>query len=100
MGSYKQLIAENRRLVILKALEQDPGYSHNEEVLRGVLKMAGHTISRDTLRMELSWLAEQDLVRADYVEDILTARLTVRGQDVANGSAQVPGVKRPGPGDC
>ena len=95
--SYMQLITEDRRLVILRALLEDAGYSHNESVLQSILSAFGHTVSRDQVRNLISWLKEQDLVHIDMVGDYMVAKLTARGADVATGAAAVPGVKRPGP---
>ena len=92
---YRQYTAADQRLVILQALEQDPGYSHNEAVLRSVLESVGHTVSRDALRTELAWLQEQGLVTITQAGDIQVVRLTARGEDVALGRARVPAVARP-----
>lgn len=95
--SYLELITEDRRLVILRALAEDAGYSHNESVLQSILAAFGHTVSRDQVRSLISWLAEQDLVHVETVGSYMVAKLTGRGADVASGAAIVPGVKRPAP---
>lgn len=95
--NYLELITEDRRLVILRALQQDAGYSHNESVLQSILAAFGHTVSRDHVRSLVSWLDEQNLVHVEKVGDYMVAKLTGRGADVATGSATVPGVKRPAP---
>ncbi|WP_321367616.1 hypothetical protein [uncultured Desulfuromusa sp.] len=95
--SISALLAEDRRLVVLRALSEDAGYSHNESVLQSILAAFGHTISRDQVRNLISWLAEQDLVNVETVGDYMVAKLTGRGADVAAGRATVPGVKRPAP---
>ena len=95
--SYQQLITQDRRLVVLRALAEDAGYSHNESILQTILKLYGHQISRDQVRALIGWLAEQDLVSVDKVGDLMIAKLTERGADVADGSAVVAGVKRPAP---
>lgn len=93
--NYREYTAADQRLVIIQALEEDPGYSHNEAVLRGVLGSVGHSLSRDALRTELAWLQEQGLVTITQAGDIQVVRLTARGEDVALGRARVPGVARP-----
>jgi len=95
--SYTQIVMENIRLIILQALEEDVDYSHNEEVIRGVLGTFGHRISHDRLRAELHWLAEQGLVTINDVSGLLVIKLTARGEDVALGRSRVPGVARPRP---
>lgn len=96
--SYADIVAENQRLTLLQALEQDPDYSHNEAVLQRMLGALGHNISTDRLRTELHWLAEQDLVTVEEVAGLLVARLTRRGEDAALGRARIPGIARPRPG--
>lgn len=95
--SYQKLVTEDRRLVILKILQESDHYSTNEHLLRTVLHSFGHNIGRDKLRTDLAWLQEQGLVTLETVGDVQIAKLTGRGQDVANGSSSVPGVKRPEP---
>jgi len=96
--NYAELIAADIRLQVLRALNQDADYSHNEAVIREVLRITGHGIGRDRLRTELAWLKEQGLV---MLEDagVWVVKLTARGADAACGCIQVPGVKRPGPED-
>lgn len=94
---FSDLLITDIRLVILKALAQDLGYSHNDSILHAIVKKFGHNVSRDVIRTQLSWLKEQRLVEIEMVSDIYVATITQRGLDVADGSATVPGVKRPGP---
>ncbi len=57
--NFMELLTEDRRLVILRALAEDPGYSHNESVLQSILAAFGHSVSRDVVKSLISWLAEQ-----------------------------------------
>lgn len=96
--SYRDVIKADLRLALLQLLEEDPGYSHNENVLRAaVAELRAHEISGDMLRTALNWLAEQDLVTIEEVGDMWIARLTKNGEEVALGHARVPGVARPRP---
>jgi Fe2+ or Zn2+ uptake regulation protein len=97
--SFAEVVTADIRLVMLRALAEDTGYSHNESVLQSVLEVFGHGISRDRIRTELSWLAEQGLVTLRDAAGYLVATLTGRGGDVAAGRVTVPGVKRPRPRD-
>ena len=99
MSSYNALIDEDRRLVILRILEEDPGYSQNESVLQTCLDALGHSVSRDRVVTDLTWLAEQGLVTIEDVVSVKVASLTSRGSDVARGRGTAPGVKRPAPGN-
>jgi len=96
--SYFDLKTQDQRLVLLRALEQDPAYTLNESILHDIMAMFGHKCSRDCVRTHLSWLKEQGLVTIADVSGYMVATLTSRGLDAATGAAVVPGVKRPRPG--
>lgn len=98
MNSFERLLTEDRRLMILRLLAEDPGYQANVYVLRPALEAVGHTVSHDRLEADLAWLAEQGLVTVGEAAHVTVGRLTARGADVASGRATVPGVKRPEPG--
>ncbi|EPT7427255.1 VpaChn25_0724 family phage protein [Vibrio navarrensis] len=93
--SFKELLTEDQRLVILRSLHEMHGYEANESIIDSCLDAYGHKISRDVVRTHLFWLREQGLVSLRDVGDCQIARLTGRGEDVATGQAVVPGVKRP-----
>ncbi|PLX49130.1 MAG: hypothetical protein C0613_08385 [Desulfobulbaceae bacterium] len=97
MNEFEKLVTADMRLVVLRVLNQDADYSHNEYVLRSALAAMGHRVGQDKLRTELAWLAEQGLVAVNEPAGVMVARLTARGRDVAEGTARVPGVKRPEP---
>lgn len=65
-------------------------------VLAEMLDNFGHPATRDQVKTELAWLAEQGLMMLQEAGSVRVATLTERGQDVAAGRAVVPGVKRPG----
>jgi len=94
---YPELIAADRRLVILRILAESSGYTCNEFLLISLLESFGHVLSHDALRTDLAWLAEQSLVTTQIVAEVTITKLTQRGADVAAGRAHVPGVKRPEP---
>jgi len=96
--SDKNFFSADIRLRILQVLEDDVDYSHNEDVIRGLLAArTAHQLSRDRLRTELYWLAEQGAVSVDDRDNLLVAKLTARGEDVALGRTRVPGINRPRP---
>lgn len=95
--SFADLLNADIRLVILRALEQDLGYSHNESIIHAILEEFGHACSRDHVRTQLAWLQEQGLIELKTVVDTYVATITQRGADVATGRGRVPGVKRPNP---
>lgn len=94
---FEQIVIEDQRLAILQVLQQDQDYSHNEHVLSRVLEQLGHAMSGDKLRTELAWLSEQNLIHVESIGDLMVAKLTRRGEDVALGRARIPGVARPRP---
>ncbi len=94
--TFAERMDEDRRLVILRILADSLGYKANSSVVCNLLDGYGHAVSRDYVKTQLAWLAEQQLLTIDDVGPILVAELTERGQDVARGRAVVPGVKRPG----
>lgn len=95
MSAYASLLAEDRRLSLLLLLDASPAGTANEALLQAALPQFGHDPSADTVRADLSWLAEQGLVTTRDLHGLLIATIGVRGSDVASGRAIVPGVKRP-----
>jgi len=96
--SYSEMETEDRRLVLLRALEKAVMYRANMFLLRDYAEAVGHTVSADRLAADLAWLKEQGLVTLHTAESVTVATLTERGRDVATGRAEVPGVQRPHPG--
>lgn len=98
MTAFAEKQSEHHRISILKLLAQDQGFSLNESIMADGLDIYGHTLSRDQIRTQLTWLAEQNLITLDNVGgQLYVATITSRGLDVAQGKATVPGVKRPRP---
>lgn len=96
MSKYADYLRQDQRLVLLRVLHEMPTYTANSSVLYNLLSEYGHAPSRDQVKTELLWLAEQGLVSINDVGGVLIAKLTERGSDVSTGRAVVPGVKRPG----
>jgi len=96
-GRYAEHIAEHRRLSILRLLLESPGYAANDSVIQSALKRFALIASRDTVKADIAWLAEQLLIETETVEHLVVATLAQRGADVARGDAEVPGVQKPGP---
>lgn len=95
-GSFAEFLRQDQRLVILRLLVELPAYTSNSSVMVSLLEQLGHPMSRDQVKTEIWWLAEQGLVEVNEAESVLVFRLLERGADVAAGRARVPGVKRPG----
>lgn len=95
--SAASLVREHMRLAILEALSVAGAYRLHEYLLLERVRALGLGTTRDALRGELAWLAEQGLMTQDAIEGAIIATLTDRGLDVAQGLAVVPGVARPRP---
>lgn len=92
---FADYLRQDQRLVMLRILSEMPAYRSNSSVIHTVLHQFGHSPSRDSVRAELAWLAEQGLVKLDDAGAVLVVTLTERGADVASGHAVVPGISKP-----
>lgn len=95
--SYADTLSAHLRLTVLRLLAEQPEYALNEAVLRDLVIPFGFLPSRDQLRTQLTWLAEQGLITREDLSGLWVATITPRGEDVAMGRVEQPGVKRPGP---
>lgn len=93
--SYRDYLRKDVRLVLLRVLDEMPSYRANSSVLANVLHQFGHAATRDQVKTELRWLAEQGALTLDEAGDVLVATLAERGQEVAEGRAMIDGVARP-----
>jgi len=94
--TYAQDIAAARRLAILLALYFAPGYTLNRAALRDQVERTGYITSADLMATECAWLSEIGLVEQLELDAVC---LTQRGEDVALGRSNTPGVRRPSPGE-
>ncbi|MDA0148842.1 VpaChn25_0724 family phage protein [Vibrio sp. LaRot3] len=95
--AMKDILQQDRRLVILRVLNESAAYTANESILDESLDRLGHKVSRDLVITEMHWLEEQSLISIDEAFNTKVATLTQRGIDVAEGQTTHPGVKRPSP---
>lgn len=96
--SYPDFLRTQRRLVILRLLSEQAAYRSNSSVLHAGLYHLGVSSSRDDVRTDLAWLAEQDLLRLEQAaEGVYVVTLSARGLDVVHGQTHVPGVAKPSP---
>ena len=99
--SLAQTLAEDRRGIVLCALDEAGGSRLAEGSVKSVLDALGHRISSDQVRADLHWLEEQGLLRVERVPaaaggEVWMAQLLDSGQDVARG-VRHPGVRRQAP---
>ena len=96
-----EVIAEDRRLAILRTLDEAPATQLNEGALQHVLDRLGHTVDHDMLRADLEWLRSHGLVRTEELDvprgKLWLAKLSTAGADVANGRSRHPGVAQRDP---
>ena len=98
MIPYSEHFAKHLRLVILRLLHEAGGYRLNSSVLTDAANAHGLAASRDQMRGELAWLAENGLTKNEEpTPGLVVATLTERGADIVDGRGQHPGVQRPSP---
>lgn len=91
----KDVQNQHQRAAILKVLNVMAGYKSNHSMIRDACEEFNNQMSEDTVKTQLMWLSEQGLIELEIKQAYFNATLTARGQDVAEGRAFVPGVKRP-----
>jgi hypothetical protein len=94
--SYQDYLNEDRRLVLLRLLADLPGRKGNSSVLATLLDHWGHSVSRDYVKGQLAWLAEQGLVTTEDMGPVILASISERGIEVTEDRVRVPGISRPG----
>jgi hypothetical protein len=97
MSDFRQYIAADVRLIILRELAVQPDYRLNETLLLRVLETFGHRKSRDYLRDQLRWLEEMGAVTLTEAGTVMIAELTRRGRDHVERRVVVEGIARPSP---
>lgn len=98
MTGYNEHFAKHLRLVVLRLLHEASGYRLNSSVLTDAANAHGLAASRDQMRGQIAWLAEQGLLTTDEpAAGLVVATLTERGADIVEARGQHPGVQRPSP---
>ena len=99
MKPFAERLREDRRLVILRLLSEQPGYTSNSSVIHAGLRHLGVMCQRDDVISDLDMLKAEGLIKTDEVEvgNLVIITLRARGQSVVEGSLTVPGVSRPSP---
>lgn len=94
-----RLLSEDARLIILRELAEQPGYSLNDAMLQAVLATFGITRPRDWVRDELRWLAEMGAITLREAGSVKIATIIEKGLDHVEYRRVMEGVKRPSPRD-
>jgi hypothetical protein len=97
MTDFRQYIAADVRLIILRELAVQPDYRLNETLLLRVLETFGHRKSRDYLRDQLRWLEEMGAATLTEAGTVMIAELTRRGRDHVERRVVIEGLARPSP---
>jgi len=100
MKSFAERLREDRRLVILRILSEQPGFRLNTSNLHAGLHHLGVVATRDDVLTDAHWLKDQGMVVLETVPEVsglYLCTLTSRGGDVAEGHARVPGISHPSP---
>lgn len=93
--SYQNIVAEDCRLVILKALAKEPDNRLNETILTKVLEQFGHMKSREYVRTQIRKLEELGAVRVAEVGSVLVPQLLQTGLDHIERRALIEGIGLP-----
>jgi hypothetical protein len=88
---------EHLRLTLLRFMAGAPEYRASSSILQDEARRFGLAATRDQVKTELNWLAEQGLAKTEDLGALTVAELTERGLDVAEGRAHQHGVQRPAP---
>lgn len=95
--NYDAFNRKHRRLAILRVLLSAPGYASNESILSQMVNALGIVTTRDQVRGEVAWLAEQGFVTVEDLGGLMVATATTRGTEIAEGIASHPDIARPSP---
>lgn len=95
--SYREMVHQDQRLIILRELAGELDYRSNETILTAVLESFGHRVSRDMCRTQLRKLEELGAVRISQAGSVFVATLTRAGLDHVEGRSVIEGVHRPSP---
>ncbi len=91
----QQIITEDARLIMLKALSAQPDETLHSELLRVELASFGIKRDREWVHDEIAWLAEHGAVTASQVGTVQVARLTEKGARHLSREIAIAGIKRP-----
>ena len=98
MRHYSNTLNKHRRLAILRHLEKCADYTSNASILTDVLAGVGVQSTRSQVVTELAWLKENGFVTyEDRAGDFIVVEATLKGVEIADGSARHPEIQRPKP---
>lgn len=93
--SFAKFVDADRRLVILRSLQEQTDATLNEVLLQRALESWGHSVSRDVVKSHLRWLSDVGAVSLQDTSGYLIARLTARGEDHVMRRGFIDGIALP-----
>jgi len=97
--SFSECLREDRRLVLLRLLSEQPGKQANSSTLHTGLQFLHFIAERHEVIDDLLFLQTHQLVElvqlATIAPDLYGVKLRARGIDVVNGLVEVGGVSSP-----
>lgn len=100
MSSLSETFAKDRRLVILRLLSEQDGYSLSASMLTKAVRELRHAVYDDTIAADLVMLDQHTLITREEerhgTKTLVFATLTRLGLDVARGRPH-PMVDQPSP---
>ena len=97
MTDMDQIIREDARLIVLKALSEQTDERLNSSVLLEIIETyGGIRKTREWLHTELDWMNDMGAVKTSRIGTIVVAALTERGAQHLDRIVAIEGIKRPG----
>jgi len=100
MKSFADRLREDRRLVMLRLLSEQRGYTLNSSNVHAGVDYLGIQCTRAEVLADLRFLGDNGLVTLEPLADIeglYKVTLTRAGREVAQGQQEVAGVSTPAP---
>lgn len=95
--SYEDFATSDARLIILRELARQTGFTLNETLLVRVLDTFGHRRSREWVRTQLRKLAELGAIHLTEAGSVLIAEITAAGLDHVQRRSEIDGIAKPSP---
>jgi hypothetical protein len=93
----KDIIREEARLIVLRALHEQTNYASSDSVLQQVLETYGIAKTREWVREEISYLDRIGAVSKQTHGSVVIAQLLDKGVEHVERRLVLEGVKRPSP---
>lgn len=95
MTDYARILREEARLIILKALAEQPNERLSSSLLVEVLATYGIHKERGWVHDELAWLADRDAITVTEAGSVKIAQLSEKGKRHVDRHWVIEGIKRP-----